>query len=122
MDSGVVITVFAVLASLSLAAERLVEILKNSIPLLQKEKSSLDSNVRRALVEALSVGAGILTAWLAWDAISTSLPDIFQSVWSMIALGLLASGGSAMWNSLLKYAIAAKNLKIKEAIAEKSTQ
>ena len=58
--------------------------------------------------------AGITTAWLASAAIpkGVGIPDDWTGT---LALGLLASGGSGFWNSILTYVTKAKDLKAAEA-------
>jgi hypothetical protein len=57
---------------------------------------------------------GITTAWLVNAAIpkGIGIPDSWTGT---LALGLLASGGSGFWNSILMYVIKAKDLKAAEA-------
>jgi hypothetical protein len=47
---------------------------------------------------------------------STILTDSLNNIWGYIALGLLASGGSGFWNSVLSYILEVKN--IRAGIAE----
>src|SRR5438067_123333 len=56
--------------------------------------------------------AGITTAWLAGPAVPAFLPHDFTG---KLALGLLASGGSGFWNSILTYVTKAKDVKAAEA-------
>jgi hypothetical protein len=105
-------TAVAVLIALSIAAERLVDIVKGWIPYLNKKfeatpkkspqtkKEYFESEgVRRALIQLMAVGAGIITALLARPAITGILPS-WNSTADFLALGLLTSGGSGFWNSI----------------------
>jgi hypothetical protein len=124
MDTTKLAAVVGLLAALSVASERLVEIVKGLVPWLNTDKtegtSPTDDNKRsegrrRAALQILAVVAGCITAWLAWPAVSTaltqaSIADGDKTLW-ILSLGLLASGGSAFWNSVLTYLLNVKNLK-----------
>jgi hypothetical protein len=58
------------------------------------------------------VAAGTVTAFLAKPAIPDFLPDHFTAT---LAFGLLASGGSGFWNSILTYVTRVKDIKGAEA-------
>lgn len=101
----------AYVVALSIAAERLVEIIKNLIPVLQKKAETEEREyLRRAALHLLAVGAGILTAHIAMPAVSELVPMQWQNFPGIVALGLLASGGSSLWNSVLDYAGAVKSV------------
>ncbi len=118
-------TIIGLLVILSVASERLVEIIKSSIPWLNtkkiaapnaaaddKEKMAKHEGWRHAALQLLAVGAGITTAFLARPAIpSEMIPDTFLAY---LALGLLASGGSGFWNAVLTYILEVKDLKALE--------
>ncbi|MFM7859050.1 MAG: hypothetical protein ACKO96_45785 [Flammeovirgaceae bacterium] len=111
------IALIGVIISLSVASERLVEIIKNCIPQLNKENPDEKiEGYRRALLQALAVLAGMVTALLAKDYLP---PEIAKSSsnWNIIGLGLLASGGSGFWNSILTYVTKVKDIKTVEAKA-----
>jgi hypothetical protein len=74
---------------------------------------------RKAALQVLAVIAGITTAWLSSAAIpkSVGIPDDWTGT---LALGLLASGGSGFWNSILTYVTKAKDLKAAEAETSRS--
>jgi hypothetical protein len=65
----------------------------------------------------LAIVAGILTAFLARDAIADALPANWKASPSQgfLALGLLASGGSGFWNAVLGYMLRLKDVKKLEA-------
>lgn len=115
MNTTVLVSIVGLLVALSVASERLVEIIKGSWPYLSTEKSDPAAEGRRqAGLQLLAVLAGIATAFLARPAIPDALLPT-TNTWAIIALGLLASGGSGFWNSILSYVLEVKNLK--ESIA-----
>jgi drug/metabolite transporter (DMT)-like permease len=111
-------TIVGLLVSLSIASERLVEIIKGLIPALNRENPDATREARRkAALQFLAVLSGIITACLAWPAISSikELQALAHPVWGVLALGLLASGGSGFWNSMLTYVTQMKDIKQTEA-------
>jgi hypothetical protein len=115
MDLNSISSIVALVAALSVASERLVEIIKGIIPFLNKENPDPNAEgYRQALLHVLAVVAGIVTAWLASStaAIKSVLPDT-PLAW--IGVGLLASGGSGFWNSIQGYVNKAKDVKTAEA-------
>lgn len=104
--------IVGLLLALSIASERLVEIIKGLSSWLdtQKPDNSKQERIRRAILQALAVGSGILTAFLAKDYIPKEIGDI-TSDWAILGLGLLASGGSGLWNSVLGYLSNVKDIK-----------
>jgi hypothetical protein len=100
------ITAFvSLLLALSIASERLVEIIKGFIPFLNQQNSDPNKEGRRrAILQIIAVIAGIVTtallAKLPNQEIIPSLTKI-QNWGIIIAIGLLASGGSGFWNSVL---------------------
>jgi hypothetical protein len=103
----------AVLVALSLASERLVELVKNLLPFdyLRTEQAEPDAEARRqGFLQLLAVGAGILTAALAQEVLGERLRQ------SWFLLGLLASGGSGFWTSILGYITSIKDIKKSEAV------
>lgn len=103
----------AVLIALSVASERLVEILKNLIPWLRTGQTNARMEARRKLaLQLLAVLAGVATAFLAENVLPTPLQDYRH----LVVLGLLASGGSGFWTSVLGYVTSVKNIKRKEAV------
>jgi hypothetical protein len=115
MDTTKLTTVISLLVALSIASERLVDIVKGVIPWLnQPRRRPAEEGWRKATLQVLAVIAGIITAWLASAAIpkGVGIPDDWTGT---LALGLLASGGSGFWNSILTYVTKAKDLKAAEA-------
>jgi len=115
MDTTQLSTIIGLLAALSVASERLVEIIKGIIPWLdQKNSDAAWEAIRRVGVNIIAGAAGVLTAFLASDAFPTTV-HMPAGSWSKVVLGLLASGGSGFWNSIQDYVKNAKNLKAAEA-------
>jgi hypothetical protein len=116
MDTTRLAAVVGLLIALSVASERLVEIVKGVIPPLNgKSAVPWKENVRRTVLQLLAVGAGIGTAFLARPTIpQEALSSTNDS--AIIALGLLASGGSGFWNSVLTYVLRLKDIKEVQAI------
>jgi hypothetical protein len=115
MDTTKLTTVISLLVALSIASERLVDIIKGLIPWLNQPRlRPADEGWRKATLQVLAVLAGITTAWLSSAAIpkGVGIPDDWTGTF---ALGLLASGGSGFWNSILTYVTKAKDLKAAEA-------
>jgi hypothetical protein len=106
-------TVTLILA-LSVASERLVEIVKGAVPWLDKEWEKHES-FRRVLLHVLAVIAGVVTAALSAPYLPQTLTGPASGGVSLLGLGLLASGGSGFWNSVLAYMSSLKNLKKAEA-------
>jgi hypothetical protein len=99
------------LGALTVASERLIEIVKGLFPSIDEKKDNVDDEAwRRATLHMLAAVAGCITAGLAYYA-GVVPAAVSQNGWSMIALGLLASGGSGFWNSILDYLIGLKILK-----------
>jgi hypothetical protein len=110
----------SLLAALSVASERFVEIVKGTIPWLNTEnKNPTQEGFRQAALHVLAAVAGILTALLASSAIQGVVPAALATPPGIFVLGLLVSGGSGFWNSALSYIKAAKD--IKEAQATKAS-
>jgi hypothetical protein len=113
-------SIVAMLVILSVASERLVEIIKGFVPFLDIEQTDRKKeSMRKALLHILAILAGIATALLAMEALATYVPNNLNKTYGVVALGLLASGGSGLWNSILGYANEVKKLKKKDR--EKNT-
>jgi hypothetical protein len=117
MDTTNLTAIISLLVALSVASERLVEIVKGLVPALNQENPDpKKEGWRKAFLQILAVAAGIITAFFASPAVPG---NIFHGVAGNLALGLLASGGSGFWNSLLTYANKAKEVKSAEAESKK---
>ena len=100
----------AYLAALSAASERLVEIIKG-IPSLglckNPQVDGKDEAKRVAKIDSLSIGAGLITASIAYGI--GVLPS--TTWWAVVAYGFLAGAGSGFWNAILAYLLQVKDLK-----------
>jgi hypothetical protein len=135
--------------ALSVATERLVEIIKGMRPTLNKEivppvatvsapgetvppdpnnvKEAEETEGRRkAKIQFISIGCGVLTSLLAYGAIKEQLKALNAESWLsanawclILTLGLMASGGSGFWNAITQYLLGVKDLKSLEAEAVK---
>jgi len=113
------VAVVGVLVSLSVASERLVEIIKGIFPFLnQQNTDEKKEGWRKAILQAMAVCSGIATAMLARPALADMLPGAWTSFPAIFALGFLASGGSGLWNAVLSYVLNVKNMK-KEEVKER---
>jgi len=111
------VAVLGVLVSLSVASERLVEVIKGVIPFLNQQNSDAKKEGWRcSILQAMAVCSGILTALLAKPALVGIFPTGWGSLPTILALGLLASGGSGMWNGLLSWVLSIKNMKKEEFV------
>jgi len=96
--------IVGVILTLSIAAERLAEIIKGLVPFLSIKK--VDPKIegrRRSALQVISVVTGIVTAYLAKPYFPPELAARTSEGWAIVGLGLLASGGSGLWNSILGY-------------------
>jgi hypothetical protein len=115
MDATKLTSIVGVLLALSIASERLVEIIKGLWPWLDKPNANETAERRRcSAVQFLAVVSGVVTAFLASSYIP---PEIARPAdgWSILGLGLLASGGSGLWNSVLTYLTKVKDVKKAQA-------
>lgn len=97
----------ALLAALSVAAERLVEILKTFVfKNLNTVQTDPEEEARRqGKVQILALVASLVTALLLKGL------GILPRWEAAVGLGLLASGGSGLWNSLLGWAKGLKDIR-----------
>ena len=110
MDS--LMSFVTLLITLSIASERLVEIIKNAIPWLNNRNTDpKKEGWRRGILQAMAVIAGILTAHLVGPFLGDLVSGAWKSVPGLLALGLLVSGGSGLWNTVLSYLLSLKNIK-----------
>ena len=118
MDIEKLTGLVTLLIALSVASERLVEILKGVIPFLGQEftDDAKKEGRSRSALQFLAVLAGVVTALLAKPVLGDAIPQAMQNPTGVLALGLLASGGSGFWNSILGYFMQVKELK--KAIAK----
>ena len=113
-------TVVAVIIALSIASERLVAIIQGLIPALNNKSEDVKREGRRtATLQAMAVVAGIVTALLCQPALTKVVPETWSTFPGILALGLLASGGSGFWNSILTYVLKLKDV---QAAAAKTAE
>lgn len=111
MDATKLAGFVSLMIALSVATERLVEIIKGLIPLLNCERPTAAAEGRRkAALQILAVIAGVFTAWSASPYIPSELAKVTDT-WQILGLGLLASGGSGFWNAIATYVLKLKDLK-----------
>jgi hypothetical protein len=124
-------TLVALLAALSVAAERLVDIVKNWFPArLAEEQKDAQGNVdvkkeglRKVQLQLLAIVASIITVILAWPVMAGSVPGAPSGAWwtssegrlIVVAAGILVSGGSGFWNKIVGYVGAVRDLKTEDA-------
>jgi hypothetical protein len=124
-------SIVAILLSISLAAERLVTIIKTLFPWLAVEKKAQAGEIdvsgdkwRRFVVQLIAfVASWVTSAFLADGGFSPLGVLKFGSGVNIISVpvivvGLLASGGSAFWNGLLGYTKAVKDVRTNQAARE----
>ncbi|MGI4833777.1 MAG: hypothetical protein ACRYFK_09985 [Janthinobacterium lividum] len=103
-----------VVLALSVASERLVAIVKNLIPWLRSEQPGTKA-ARKLVLQVLAVLAGIATAFLGQELLAAPL----KGRGHLVVLGLLASGGSGFWKSVLGYVSSVQDIKQAKAVATK---
>jgi uncharacterized membrane protein YeaQ/YmgE (transglycosylase-associated protein family) len=92
------------MGAISVASERVVEILKGTIPPLSKNLTGNAEGIRRAVMQILAGVVGAIIAYFAQSEIAATVPALSagEMGWpSYAVVGLLASGGSGLWNHAL---------------------
>jgi len=100
---GSVMTFASLMAGISIAVERVVEMIKGAIPPLANPWAKNDQ-VRAGILQLLAAALGALIASLMPNQVKAAMPPGLNVSlnWSTYAvLGLIASGGSAAWNHIL---------------------
>lgn len=125
MDTQNFTQIVTLILALSVASERLVEILKSFVPYLNRtlEDSAREAR-RQGIVQVMSVLSGIVTAYLAKDYLPPTVVAASSGAsanLSILGLGLLASGGSSLWNSVLAYLVSIKDIRAAEAHFQKKS-
>jgi hypothetical protein len=112
--------------AVSIASERLVEIIKGYSKYLSSAHADPQKEShRKAYIQLSSVVAGLFTAFLCAPVLASQF-YIDSSEYSkerilfLVAIGLLASGGSGFWNAILGYVLEVKNMKKSAALNEKN--
>jgi hypothetical protein len=124
-------TLIGIIALMAAASERLVETIKKLIPSLSSVALPTDAAVsstqlpsaskdhknsrREGILSLISILAGILTAGLGYWAgtFGKLMPskDPLTITAEILFLGILVSGGSRLWNPLVEYLKAIKDIK-----------
>ena len=114
MDITKLTIIVSFILALSVASERLVEILKGGLGKWWDwwNKKGVTDNAeagRHAGIHFLAIVSGIITAFLVYEFI----PDngLISDLPGVVAYGILASGGSGLWNSILTYFLNIKDIK-----------
>lgn len=122
MAIDILSTFIALILAISLAAERLVSILKTFFGWLDEKKGNAGAEKRRRVAVLL---IAFLAAWITgaflteggeWDLFGSIVVSDNHTlpVW---LVGFLASGGSAFWSNILGYTKAVKDIR-KEQLPE----
>lgn len=120
-----------VLLALSIASERLVEIIKGWSPRLYVTATNpAAERVRQLRVHLISLVTSALAVYLMQHYVieALNLKPASPPAWlplgtlTWIAFSVLASGGSSAWNSILTYLLSLKNLKRQEVKANEDQQ
>jgi uncharacterized membrane protein YoaK (UPF0700 family) len=118
MDS--MTTLFTFLAALSVATERITEIIKG-LPLLStwlsKEKSGSAEDARKATIHIIAIVVGAILTGLAASQAPEGLHLKDAGPVVYLLYGAMASGGSGLWNSALD--ILRETNKQKQVLTEK---
>jgi len=97
-------SVLSLMLAISIAVERVVEIIKGIIPQISQKWTGQWEYVRFALVHVIAALAGTAIAYLGHAQIAQQVPVLsFENHLrsGYLVVGLMASGGSAMWNHAL---------------------
>lgn len=96
--------------ALSIASEKLVEIIKAFFPNLNlKKEGEQQETKRQTWIQFIAIISGLVSAFLVCYFIEDN--GYIDSVGKVFAFGLLASGGSGVWNSILSYLLHIKDIK-----------
>jgi len=118
MSNDYLIPALTTLVMISGAAERLVEMIKGTIPILSTKYGNPVLEARRkAAINAITLIICVGTALLTKEQISKALgvTDPETQTWYCIGIGVLSVGGSSFWNSILTWLVGIKDLKKLEA-------
>jgi hypothetical protein len=111
MEFSTLSLIVSLIVALSVASERLVEIVKGMVPLLNQEQAEAQrESLRQAVLQFLAVVAGIVTAFLTRPLVIELFPQLPVNVLTLLALGLLVSGGSGFWHSVQGYVNSVKDV------------
>lgn len=102
----------ALMVALSMATERLVEITRGFVPFTEK----LSGTWRKSTLQLHAAVAGVAVTFMAEPMIAGTLPEQWNNSMGLVVLGLLASGGSGLWHTVLDYMMEMKTLKKQSAL------
>lgn len=103
--------IIGLIVALSVAAERLVEITKGTIPILGTPRvNQQQERWRKSALQVLAIISGIAVSFMAEPMISGALPPNWHNTTGILVIGLLASGGSGFWNALMTYLLQLKDI------------
>ncbi len=109
------------LVTLSVASERLTDIAKNKLTILNKPTDGstprLSDKQRTVWIQILSLLCSGITVYIAQPMLVDSFKQ-FTTHGGMFILTMLISGGSSFWNSIQQYMLSIKG-GIKKASTEK---
>ncbi len=94
------------LAALSLATERITEVIKG-FPFLsrwlavERAGGSTAEEFRKASIHIMAIAVGTVLTALTQDQLSSMLGLSYSGFWVYLLFGAMASGGSGLWNSAL---------------------
>ncbi|HVZ17997.1 MAG TPA: hypothetical protein VG897_12815 [Terriglobales bacterium] len=97
-------SLLTVLVALSMASERVIELLKKILPAGWLANDwKIHEQLRQALLQILAGVIGGLTAWASHAQIAAMIPTMAQFLhWpAYVLLGAMSSAGSGFWNHIL---------------------
>ena len=109
-------TIVTLLATLSIASERLTDLVKNRVIPHSLDSDESPTKAQRKqklkvfLTQAISVSSAGATVFLATPMIQETLPT-FNNLGGKLVLALLVSGGSSFWNSVQQYMVSIRKPK-----------
>ena len=120
--------IIAFILGVSLASERLIELIKTLFPGLAYQHSLSDENTenltseksRRIVIQLISVACGYVSAAILGDTWTGNYTFDNGTEINVFVLGVLSSGGSVFWTQILGYSKALKDLKKLEARSQGS--
>lgn len=97
---------FGFFAALSLATERITEVIKGLPGLsrwlaVEQATGSTAEEFRKACIQIVAIAIGTSLSYLTQDQFSTAVGVHYSGIWAYLLFGAMASGGSGMWNSAL---------------------
>jgi uncharacterized membrane protein (Fun14 family) len=106
LDIGNVTTVVGYIAGLSVANERVTEVIKG-IPVISKflvakpGNSGSREEVRKAIIHVVAIVIGSYLTYLSYGQIKGAVGGGDPSLGVYLLFGAMSAGGSGIWNSVL---------------------